>query len=208
MRNDLAPRTWLGVTKTGVARKLASRKGGEPYDDNQDPRRGRDPCIRIGEPGHGAAGHQPGNYQRQAFADQVYRQSWQPGRTATIAGMTAAASDRAMPRPAPPQAPRPRWQSNRSAAKNMPAATASSASPAPCSAAKTAAGTSANRTSGSRREKGGRKAGFFCAGVMERLSRCWPFPGKSGIRPPKIGGIPRVIWAGPPSLQFAGLAQR
>ena len=101
-----------------------------------------------------------GNYQRPAFADQANRQSgtWQnsynrwDGRTGFGPGNSAAGTAAGTASA---------WQSNRSAAKNMPAATASSASPAPCSAAKTAAGTSANRTSGSRRGKRRPKGRLF-----------------------------------------------
>ena len=55
-------------------------------------------------------------------------------------------------------------------------------------------------------EKGGREAVFFCAGAAtETAFNCWPFAGKSGIRPAERSADPVRITT---HVQFAGLAQR
>ena len=82
MRNDLAPRTWLGVTKTGVARKLASRKEGEPYDDIER--------ERGGAPG-GQRDPRPHRVRRRAAAPSTRCPS-RPSATGTQARRGALAA--------------------------------------------------------------------------------------------------------------------
>jgi hypothetical protein len=54
-------------------------------------------------------------------------------------------------------------------------------------------------------KKGGREAVFFVAASHWKARQCWPFAGKSGIRPAeRSADMVRIA----PRFQFAGLAQR